>query len=145
MMRKLPLLEGRPVDYGDDEPAMVRYRRGGEERALALDNRGPLCVDAQGNLDTAFLESYWRHGFYILEGVLDEAELDDLESDVAELLDRAPASEASPTDRHGRPALGAGCRAMTFSWTAPLADPVGGTSANRGRHPVKMAEPAPPP
>jgi hypothetical protein len=144
-MIKLPLLEGPSVDYGDDEPAMVRYRLDGEDRARALDNRGPLRVDAQGRVDLSFLDAYWTHGFYVLEGVLDRVELDDLESDLAELLDRAPAAAGATTDRHGRPALGAGCRAMTFSWAAPLSDPVGGTTANRGRHPVKMTEPIPAP
>jgi hypothetical protein len=79
-----------------------------------------------------------------LEAVLDPAELDDLESDLDELLDHAPATKGAATDRHGRPALGADCRAMTFTWAAPLSDPVGGTAANRGRHPVKMNEPTPP-
>ena len=120
-MNKLPLLEGPPVDYGDDEPAMVRYRLEGEQRALALENRGPLRLDAQGRVDMSFLEAYWRYGFYVLEGVLDGAELDDLESDLAELLDRAPAWAGAANDRHGRPALGAGCRAMTFTWAAPSA------------------------
>ena len=144
-MNKLPLLEGPPVDYGDDEPAMVRYRLEGEQRALALENRGPLRLDAQGRVDMSFLEAYWRYGFYVFEGVLDRVELDDLESDLAELLDGAPVGPGEPDDRHGRPALGAGCRAMTFTWAAPLSDPVGGTTANRGRHPVKMTEPTPAP
>jgi Phytanoyl-CoA dioxygenase (PhyH) len=144
-MTKLPLLEGPPVDYGDDEPAMVQYRLDGEARARSMDNRGPLRLDAQGRVDMSFLDAYWRHGFYVLEGVLDGAELDDLESDLAEVLDRAPSGAGAVSDRHGRPALGAGCRAMTFTWAAPLSDPVGGTTANRGRHPVKMTEPAPAP
>jgi hypothetical protein len=142
-MTKLALLEGPDVDYGDDEPAMARYRNEGEQRALALGNRGPLCIDAQGRPDLSFLDSYWQHGFYVIEGLLDQAELDDLESDLADLLERAPVADGAPTDRHGRPALGAGCRAMTFTWVAPLSDPIGGTDANRGRHPVKMIEPAP--
>src|SRR4029077_16260238 len=74
-MTRLPLLEGPPVDYGNDEPAMVRYRREGEERALALGNRGPARFDAEGRLDVSFLEAYWRHGFYVLEGFLDRTEL----------------------------------------------------------------------
>jgi hypothetical protein len=143
-MTKLPLLEGRPVDYGDAEPAMARYRREGEERARALANRGPLRFDARGRPDLSFLEAYSRYGFYILEGVLGQVELDDLESDLAELLDRAPAIKGEANDRHGRPALGADCRAMTFNWTAPLSDPFGGTGAMKGRHPVKMTEPTPP-
>jgi len=143
-MTKLPLLEVPPVDYGDDEPAMVRYRREGEERARALANRGPLRFDAQGRLDLGFLDAYWRHGYYILEGVLDQAELDDLESDLAELLERAPATKGAVTDRHGRPALGVDCRAMTITWAAPLSDEFGGTTIAKGRHPVKMTEPTPP-
>ena len=144
-MTKLPLLEGRPVDYGDDEPAMAQYRTEGAARAQALGNRGSLRYDdADGRVDLSFLEEYWRCGFYVLEGVLEDAELDDLESDVADLLDGAPAAKGAVTDRHGRPALGAGCRAMTFTWSPPLSDPVGGTDANRGRHPVKMTEPKPP-
>jgi hypothetical protein len=142
-MTKLALLEGSDVDYGDDEPAMARYRKEGEERALALGNRGPLRGDAQGRPDLSFLDAYWQHGFYVIEGLLDQAELDDLESDLADLLERAPVADGAPTDRHGRPALGAGCRAMTFTWVAPLSDPIGGTDANRGRHPVKMIEPTP--
>jgi len=143
-MTKLPLLEVPPVDYGDDEPAMVRYRREGGERARALGNRGPLRFDARGRLDFGFLDAYWRHGFYILEGVLDHAELDDLESDLAELLERAPATKGAATDRRGRPALGADCQAMTITWAAPLTDEFGGTNIAKGRHPVKMTEPTPP-
>ena len=142
-MTKLPLLEGPPVDYGDDEPAMARYRREGEERALALGNRGPLRVGASGQLDLSFLDAYWRHGFYVFEGLLGRDELDDLERDLADVLDHAPSGKGAATDRHGRPALGAGCRAMVFDFVAPLSDPVGGTTANRGRHPVKMTEPTP--
>jgi hypothetical protein len=143
-MTKLPLLEGAPVDYGEDERAMVEYRRAGEERARALANRGPLRFDARGRLDEGFLEAYWRYGFYILEGVLDQSELDDLESDLVELLDRVPAAAGATVDRHGRPALGADNRAFTFTWAAPLSDPFGGTEAMKGRHPVKMVEPTPP-
>jgi hypothetical protein len=143
-MAKLSMLQVPIVGYGDDEPAMVRYRREGEERARALANRGPLRVDANGHLDLAFLDSYWLHGFYIFEGVLNQIELDDLESDLAELLDRAPTTKGAATDRHGRPALGVDCRAMTITWTAPLSDPVGGTDRVNGRYPVKMTEPTPP-
>jgi hypothetical protein len=114
-MTKLPLLEVPPVDYGDDEPAMVRYRQEGEERARALGNRGPLRVDARGRLDVGFLDAYWRDGFYILEGVLQQEELDDLESDLVELLDRAPATKGATRDRHGRPALGVDCRSTTIT------------------------------
>jgi hypothetical protein len=140
-MVKLPLLDAPRSDYGDDEPAMVAYRAEGERRALALDNRGPIRYDADGRLDPAILDAYHRHGFYIFEGVLGRDELDDIERDVAELLDRAPVTKDATVDRHGRPALGVGCTARTVNWVRPLSDPIGGTSASNGRHPAKMIEP----
>ena len=33
------------------------------------------------------LDAYWRAGFYIFEGVLGQEELDDIERDVADMLD----------------------------------------------------------
>ena len=62
-MGKLPLAEVPIVDYGEAEAAMVEYRRAGEERAMALGNRGPLVVDADGRIDPAILEAYERTGF----------------------------------------------------------------------------------
>ncbi|MBT5811301.1 MAG: phytanoyl-CoA dioxygenase, partial [Rhodospirillaceae bacterium] len=53
------------VDFGADEEAMARYKEEGTARALAMDNRGPVRFTADGKLDPAILESYWRHGFYI--------------------------------------------------------------------------------
>jgi hypothetical protein len=143
-MVKLPLLEVPIVDYGDAEADMVRYRQEGERRALALGNRGPIRFDADGRLDQAILDAYERDGFYIFEGVLGPEELDDIERDVADLLDRAPVTKGASLDRHGRPALGADGRANNLSWIRPLSDPVGGTNAAHGRHPVKMTEPVPP-
>ena len=143
-MGKLPLLEVPIVDYGEDEADMVRYREEGEARALALDNRGPIRFTADGALDPAILDAYERHGFYIFEGVLDQDELDDIERDVAEILERAPVTKGALTDKQGRPALGADGRANTLGWTRPLADPLGGTSVAHGRHPAKMNEPVPP-
>jgi len=143
-MVKLPLVQVPIVDYGDDEPAMVRYRHEGEERAAALDNRGPIRLDDDGRLDPAILDAYRRHGFYIFQGVLGPDELDDIETDVADMLERAPAVKGASTDRYGRPALGADNRARTISWVRPLSDPIGGTDAAHGRHPTKMIEPVPP-
>lgn len=141
---KLPLLDLPAVDYGPDEAAMVRYRATGEERARRLGNRGPIRLDADGRLDPAILAAYREHGFYVFEGVLSQEELDDIERDVADLLDRAPVTKDATVDRHGRTALGVGCRSRTLSWVRPLSDPLGGTSAANGRHPAKMAEPTPP-
>ena len=89
-MVNLPLLDFPEVDYGADEAEMVRYRADGTARALAMDNRGPIRFGADGTLDPAILDAYSRHGFYILENVVDAAELADIERDLADLLDRAP-------------------------------------------------------
>ena len=142
-MANLPLLDLPIVDYGDDEAEMIRYRKDGTKCALAMDNRGPIRFDANGALDPAILDSYARHGFYILEGVLGDEELADIERDVADLLERAPASLDAKVDKYGRPALGADCEARTVGLVRPLSDPIGGTDASYGRHPVKMIEPEP--
>ncbi len=143
-MVNLPLLDVPIVDYGDAEPAMVRYREEGERRARALGNRGPIQLDEHGRLDQAIVDLYERDGFYIFEGVLGAQELDDIERDVADLLERAPVTKGAALDRYGRPALGTDNAANNLSWIKPLSDPIGGTSAAHGRHPVKMTEPVPP-
>src|SRR3954454_19660542 len=106
MSSTLPLLEVPIVDYGDDEAAMDSYRAEGEQRARQLGNRGPLRLDDAGRVDPGILAAYDRCGFYVFEGLLDRAELDDIERDVADLLDRAPVSKDATVDRHGRTALG---------------------------------------
>jgi hypothetical protein len=123
---------------------MVRYRADGERRARALPNRGPVRLDEHGRLDAAILEAYRRHGFYVFESVVGRDELDDIESDVAEMLERAPVTRGAPLDRHGRSALGADCKGLNVSWVRPLSDPLGGTDRSQGRHPAKMNEPTPP-
>ena len=115
-MTKLQQIEVPRVDYGSEEAAMVRYREDGERRAAALGNRGPIRFDARGKLDPAIVEAYSRCGFYIFEGVLKQAELDDIERDVAEMLANAPVTRGALLDRQGRPALGADNKAPTISW-----------------------------
>ena len=143
-MAKLPLLDVPIGDYGQEEPAMARSRAEGEARAAALGNRGPLRFVTPGRLDPAILDAYRRHGFYIFEGVLAADELDDIERDVADMLDRMPVTRGADVDRHGRPALGSDGTARNINWVRPLSDPVGGTTHAHGRHPVKMTEPAAP-
>jgi len=135
----LPILPA--ADYGADEDAMVRYRAEGTERALTMDNRGPIRFDAKGRLDPAILESYSRHGFYVFEKVISDAELDDIERDLADLLDRAPVTKDAPLDKHGNPSFVTGQKSRGLGWVKPLSDPLGGTDANYGRHPAKMTEP----
>lgn len=131
------------VDYGPDEAAMVIYRREGEQRANRLGNRGPIRFNADGSLHADIMEAYWRCGFYIFEGVLKQEELQDIEADLFDILERLPVGEGAALDAKGRPALGADGKAHTLFWSKPLGDPFGGTELANGRHPVKMAEPPP--
>jgi ectoine hydroxylase-related dioxygenase (phytanoyl-CoA dioxygenase family) len=143
-MGRLPLLEVPIVDYGEAEEEMVRYRVEGEKRALELGNRGPIRFDADGRVAQDILDAYDRVGFYVFEDVLSAEELDDIERDLADMLDRVPVTKGAPTDKYGRPAIGADGREGDLSWVRPLSDPLGGTSYAHGRHPVKMTEPTPP-
>jgi hypothetical protein len=138
---KLPLLDLPPVDYGDQEEAMQAYRAEGTARAPALDNRGPFKFTADGKLDPAIVETFDRHGFYVFENVLSREELDDLEHDLADLLDRQPVEKDGAVDKYGNPAFNAGGKSRGIGWVKPLSDPVGGTDASYGRHPSKMYEP----
>ena len=127
-------------DYGEHEAAMVAYREAGTARARALDNRGPIRYDADGKLHDDIVESYWRHGFYVFEGVISEDEQADIERDVLAILDRAPTEPRGKLDRLGRPALGADGKGGGMAMVRPLSDPIGGTTRNNGRHPAKMIE-----
>jgi phytanoyl-CoA dioxygenase PhyH len=131
------------VDYGPEEAAMRAYLREGERRAFALGNRGPIRFTADRKLHPDILDAYWRCGFYVFESVLGPAELADIEADLHDILDRLPVERGAAVDRRGRPALALGCAAPTLFWSKPLGDPFGGTGQARGRHPVKMFEPAP--
>lgn len=131
-------------DYGEAEDAMIKYRESGTERALNLGNRGPIEFTCSNELDPAISEAYSRCGFYVFENVLNQEELDSIESDIAALLRRLPVSRGAEIDRDGRPALGSECKARTVSWVKPLSDPIGGTQANHGRHPSRMVELDPP-
>jgi hypothetical protein len=127
--------------YGEHADAMRDYLLQGERRALALDNRGPIRFDADGRLAQDILDSYSRHGFYVFEGVLDEAELEDIKQDLASMRARFPAEPGAKLAPNGEPALGADCEALTLLWSKPLGDPLGGTEMANGRHQVKVFEP----
>lgn len=122
---------------------MADYIEAGRARALALGNRGPLRLTREGKLHPEILEAYWATGFYVLEGVIGEQELAELRAGIQEMLERAPVAPGADVDAQGRTALGHDIKRNTYLWVRPLTDPVGGTAANGGRHPAKMAEPAP--
>lgn len=128
---------------GQADSTANAYLAQGEERAFALGNRGPLRFDDGGRLHPDIASAYRRHGFYVLEGVLERAEVEDLQRELAQLLARAPREPGAEVDRLGRPAFGRDLRIPPFTFGKPLSDPYGGTDRNHGRHPAKMAEPAP--
>ena len=123
--------------------AMRDYIQQGTERALALPNRGPILRGDRGKLLTSIVDAYWEYGFYVFTDVVGEVELEELRADIERVLDGAPVERGAELDAHGRPAIGGEFARGTFSFVNPLSDPVGGTSRNKGRHPVKMLDPKP--
>jgi len=127
--------------YGDEADAMKTYLLEGQAKALSLPNRGPLKFDESGNIHSDIISAYSEFGFYILEGVLSEEELDDIKADLAEMRENFPVHMGAMVDKHGRPALGVDNKAPTLQWARPLSDPLGGSEMFNGRHQVKLFEP----
>ena len=123
--------------------SMQDYVRVGTESALALGNRGPIRFDASGKLAADILDAYWRHGFYVFEGMIEAAEIELLRRDYAGIIDRAPIDNDADVDAKGRPALGVDMARPPFSMVRPLSDPWGGTELLGGRHPAQMPQPKP--
>src|SRR5262245_44774822 len=60
---------------------MAAYCREGMRLAQAIGNRGPVRFDAAGRLHPDILSAYWKHGFYIFEGVIAQEEIEELRRD----------------------------------------------------------------
>lgn len=135
MTEATPTQTSAPLTAQDHARAMADYSRAGEARAWALGNRGPIRFDADGKLDRSILDSYWTHGFFVLEGVVGPEELAELRADVDAVLARAPSSPEADRNRTD------GIIKPPYRWAKPLSDPVGGTDKNNGRHPVEMLQP----
>lgn len=120
--------------------AMTAYFSAGTQRAYALGNRGPIRLGADGKLHRDILDAYWELGFYVFEGVVGAEELAELRADINRVLDHAPVTPESRYDATGRPAFGREFARPPYRFAKPLSDPLGGTSLNKGRHPVKMHE-----
>lgn len=131
------------IDLTDEADVIAAYYADGERRAYELDNRGPVRFVGNGALHPDIVEAYWRTGFYVFEGVLGEDELADITADLDDFRSRLPTHRGSEVDASGRPAVGVGVQARTVNWGRTLSDPLGGTKASHGRHPVKMSEPTP--
>lgn len=137
-------IEACAAHYGEDAQAVKTYLLDGQARALDLPNRGPLTFDTDGNVNSEILAAYAEFGFYILEDVLSDDELDDIKADLAMMRENFPIHMGAQLDKHGRPALGADNKAPTLQWAKPLSDPLGGTPMFNGRHQVKLFEPEAP-
>jgi len=137
-------IEACAAHYGEDREAVKAYLIKGQAKALSMPNRGPLKFDAAGNIHPDILKAYSKFGFYILEGVLSHAELEDIKADLEAMRENFPVHMGAATDAHGRPALGVDNTAPTLQWAKPLSDPLGGTQIANGRHQVKLFEPKAP-
>lgn len=131
------------ISAADHALLMEKYTREGEARAYALGNRGPIKLGPDGKLDKEILNAYREYGFYVFENVVDDTELHELREDVEHVLSRAPIEPEADLDASGRPALGPEFTRYPYRFAKPLSDPLGGTTKNKGRHPVKMLNPTP--
>jgi len=121
--------------------SMAAYLKEGEARARAIGNRGPVRLDADGRLHPDIVSAYWKHGFYVFEGVVGEDELAELRGSTNEMIERAPVRKGAAIDAQGRPALGRGYAREPYTLVSPLSDPWGGTELLGGRHPHRMVQP----
>ena len=122
---------------------MAAYVRDGEARAHLLGNRGPIRYDPDGSVSGDIMEAYWKHGFYVFEGLVDPEEIALLKQDFQRLIDGAPVGDGATEDRLGRPAIGQEFARNPYILIKPLSDPWGGTELLGGRHPHRMTEPQP--
>ena len=134
-------IEACAAHYGENSDEMREYLLRGEQQALALDNRGPIRFDEHGRLAEDIMAAYSHFGFYIFEGVISAAELDDIKQDLETLRTTFPAEPGGQLTADGQPALGADSRSLNLLWSKPLGDPLGGTELANGRHQVKLFEP----
>lgn len=139
--------------FSDETEAIRAFHAEGTARAASLGNRGPLRFGADGHLAADIVDSYYEHGFYIIEGAIQGEELQELTEEFERLIDNAPFGGEQPwksdVDRHGR----AVAQPAAYGFAAPLSDPQGDSpfgvfDFNKGergepRHPLKMRQPAP--
>src|SRR3546814_1491483 len=82
--------------------SMAAYRQEGVRLAEEIGNRGPVRFDADGRLHPDILAAYWRHGFYIFEGVVGPDEVQELRREATVMLERAPVRPGAEVDAQGR-------------------------------------------
>ena len=131
------------LSRAEHDAGMAAYREAGQRLAEKIGNRGPLRLTDDGALHPDIQAAYWRHGYYVFTGVIDQFEIAALRADAQNMLARAPTGPDATVDAQGRPALGLDYARVPYRFTRPLADPWGGTQALGGRHPAQMAQPKP--
>ncbi len=141
-MNELSVAANAPT-RAEHAAGMVEYISEGQRLGRGIGNRGPVRYDAQGKLHPDILEAYWKHGFYVFEGVIEQAELDELRADANNMIERAPVRPDATVDAQGWPALGQDFARSAYTFIKPLSDPWGGTEVLGGRHPSQMTQPAP--
>jgi len=134
-------IEACAAHYGNDAQAMRDYLIDGQQRALELDNRGPLKFDNNGHLDPAIRAAYSKYGFYVFEKLINDDELTNIKADLTAMRAGFPVDSASNVDINGNKAINADNKGPSLIWAKPLADPFGGTPLANGRHQVKLFEP----
>lgn len=132
-----------PPTAEEHAAGMADYIERGTTAAMQLGNRGPVRFDANGKLHPDILDAFGTHGFYVFEGVVDAAEIEELRADIDFLLAHAPTGKGATHDKNGQPAYGQEFARNPYSFVKPLSDPWGGTDVLGGRHPTKMAQPQP--
>lgn len=137
----LESIEACAAHYGEAAAEMKQYLLDGQEKALKLNNRGPIKFTEDGDLAPEIKQAYSEYGFYIFEQALSPEELQDIQADLDQMKSRFATDSQSKTTAAGEPALGSDCKAPNLLWAKPLGDPLGGTAIANGRHQVKLFEP----
>ena len=106
-----------PLSRAAHNAGMAAYRTQGQRLAAEIGNRGPLRLTDNGALHPDIQAAYWRHGYYIFEGVIDAAEIAALRADAQNMLARAPTGPDAKVDAQGRPALGLDYARMPYRFT----------------------------
>jgi hypothetical protein len=133
----------KSLSRAEHAAGLKAYQEAGQRLAAEIGNRGPVRFGPDGKLHPDILEAYWKHGFYIFEGVVGPQELEELRAGAMNMLERAPVAKGAAVDAQGRPALGLEFARPAYYLTKPLSDPHGGTADLGGRHPTKMSQPTP--
>src|SRR3954471_16500121 len=96
-----PVTAPPSLSRAEHAAGMAAYQAAGEKLAAEIGNRGPLRLTDDGALHPDIQAAYWRHGYYIFEGVIDAAEIAALRADAQHMLARAPTGPEARTDAAG--------------------------------------------